>query len=385
MANLYPAIDFDFKALTCADKLIFCVLRENLNNFWDENCRNSGVDWEEFLQKAQAYRIEPLLYTGLRGFSSIPNEVIDRLKTSFVSTFYRNIVLARELSGIIKKLNERKIETIVLKGVSLSACVYDDWSLRGFNDADLLVKKEDFFSVRAVLKELGYELLCEKKIKSSLKYRSQAMFVKDGKYFIDVHWHLLDLDRYNKAINLDLGKIWDRREPLKINEIDSARLSLNDMIVYLCLHQAIQHGLKGLIWYLDIYKIIKKYSDGIDWEKIADDAVTYRVKRPVYYVLTFVSDMFNAQIPQFVFEKIKPGINKFGQGFVLRNLKRANISVNSEYILTPFLFDTLPQAANFVLFYSFRSPAHFFYSIKLFFRSFSPAIRLFLKGRGNGR
>ena len=111
--------------------------------------------------------------------------------------------------------------------------------------------------------------ITEERVDFSLKHRSQVLFVRDNKFFIDVHWRLIDLERYNKVTNIDLDRIWKHKQSLNIEGNPTCQLSLNDTIIYQCLHLAIQHAFKGLIMYVDIaVKQGDLYQLGIDPELI---------------------------------------------------------------------------------------------------------------------
>jgi hypothetical protein len=68
----------------------------------------------------------------------------------------------------------------------------------------------------------------------------------------------------------------------------------------------LHHGLSGLIWFVDIARLIEYYKNEIDWNRLVDDCLRYKIYKPVYYVFSYVKEILGQEIPKFVLDGLKP-------------------------------------------------------------------------------
>ena len=381
MIDLYPVINSNRDRLSKEEKLIFSCATLNADKDNIKESSRLDLNWKDISNRVASYKLGPLLYRQLHDSEGIPQSVKQALREDTALVFAKNILLLQELESLIEKFRQGGIEIIILKGAALAYEVYGDIALRGFDDIDILIKRKDRDKIFSILRKCGYSISQKERLDFSLKYRSQVLFAKDSKFFIDLHWNLMDLERYNKVTNIDLDRIWNNKQPLDIKGISSYQLSLNDTIIYQCLHLAIQHAFKGLLMCVDINELISKYKGKINWDSLIEDVAYYRVKKPVFYAFLFTKRMFNSDIPQWVLDRLKPKMSSLEEKIIFKKLKSANMDKNIEYILTPLLLDSWPQRLKFIFFDSLRSPKYFFYSLKLIFKSIALAIKMLLKNK----
>ena len=95
-------------------------------------------------------------------------------------------------------------------------------------------------------------------------------FAESEKYFFDIHWNLLIIcdSKIKEAIQLDIEKIWKRKKTYSFGTASAYLMSPEDLLIYVCLHLRERHFEKArsrLIWWYDIYKIVKTYENEFDW------------------------------------------------------------------------------------------------------------------------
>ena len=178
----------------------------------------------------------------------------------------KNSIIAHQLFELAGKLNERRIEYIVLKGIPLVNALYQNDSMRSVSDIDLLIKKEEYEQIKDVLKECGYSFPEKKLMELSERYsqewveqeRSEILFTKEGKLgerMVDVH---LDLnlfgkdDRFNQMFPLnDYDWFADTRN-IEIEGEKIRCMAPGSELAHCIAHFAVQHSFMGIKWLMDI-------------------------------------------------------------------------------------------------------------------------------------
>jgi len=61
---------------------------------------------------------------------------------------------------------------------------------------------------------------------------------KEGGAMVEVHWTLLEED---EPFTIDADALWERTVPARIANLDALALSVEDLVLHLCLHLAYQH------------------------------------------------------------------------------------------------------------------------------------------------
>jgi hypothetical protein len=62
--------------------------------------------------------------------TQIPNDIMTQLRSHYIESLARNMLLFDELGRVLKAFNEAGIEVIVLKGAALAQTIYPDIALR---------------------------------------------------------------------------------------------------------------------------------------------------------------------------------------------------------------------------------------------------------------
>ena len=123
-----------------------------------EICRlvSRSLNWEWFKRIIQRNQIVPLAYHNLR--EALPDkcqaEFFGSLRERALGQVSYSMSQAAELVRITESLKIAGVESVALKGVSLSAAAYGNCALRSPGDIDLLVSAPDVFAVERILADL---------------------------------------------------------------------------------------------------------------------------------------------------------------------------------------------------------------------------------------
>jgi hypothetical protein len=119
--------------------------------------------------------------------------------------------------------------------------------------------------------------------------------IKNG-VSIEIHIKLhLKTNRYN----ILLPTLWTNSIPVTLNGVQIYTLSINDLLIYLCIHldKHFQEGKVQFTCFSDITNILELYSETIDWIIFTNVCQLYNCEDVVFKYLVLVNKYMNAKLP----------------------------------------------------------------------------------------
>lgn len=223
-------------------------------------------NWQKFISLANTHGVLPLVNKTLKSFEETPLEVKSELKVRYLKIVQENMLLASELTKIMKLLEDNKIEALSFKGPSLSLVAYGDITLRQYIDLDIFIKLTDFEIVKEVLEKNNYRQamqLNDFEIDFRKKNSHELSFYNlENNVFIEIHWDFVDSD---SPMKFDTSKLFKNKSQLLLNNNALNILSNEYTLIYLCVH-GLSHLYERIEWIVDIDRFIR--NNYIDWDKI---------------------------------------------------------------------------------------------------------------------
>ena len=281
-----------------------------------ESLLGDPVDWPNLLRSGRLHGLLPILYDRLQLFGErlVPRSVLAELRAVYYTSLFRNERLRDELSIVIAHLEERGLRSIVLKGAALSGTVYRSPAFRPMCDLDILVRPDDVAGVGEALDEIGFRLsgsVPPQAVSFHQRFGGGVAWVREhgrGQTHLDVHHHLVGVDWLRPAIAIDYEALWAAARPLQVGETRALQLSIEDLLIHLCLHPAIQHGYAWpLIGLVDIDKTLSRAGDGFPWEGLIRRASRFKARSAVWLGLSCAHNLLGAPVPPDVLGHIDPG------------------------------------------------------------------------------
>lgn len=275
------------------------------------------------------------------------------LKNAYLLNFVKNILLKREFMHINRKFRESGIIAAPIKGMALLYDVYDDPGLRQLADIDILVKNEYLKKSEHILMNLGYELALGR---FSKRYycNHHCHLPFRNKYLVELHWNL-SVSQPNRIV---IPELWQRLRNIESEENIITLLSPEDTILSIALHLRRFNRPFSLKYIVDIYKIIEKYKEKLDWYYILKCARTNRLFSLIYYTLVSVNIALEYPIRSQIIDIFYPGVLR---AFLLKSLikrtKKSGVEKirksaffrKTSYIFLRFLlYDRALDFANFI-------------------------------------
>lgn len=244
------------------------------------------INWDYLIRRAGDEGVDSLLYYHLKNRQSATS---NQLSAKYYSNLLFNIHLLDEFYDVLKRLHGKGIQVILVKGVFLIEKIYRNAALRPMSDVDVLIKKEALPLVMNEMSKAGY----------SLTPHGHIGFLKDGEFpaLIDFHWDIWFPETED---------LWKRCVSFASGDIQAWTLDNEDMLIYMAIHQSVNHGMHKLIWLCDIHEFIRAYRDNIDWDVLINRVKGYHIEMPIYSTLSYTAELLKTEIPSDVLEAFKP-------------------------------------------------------------------------------
>jgi hypothetical protein len=266
-------------------------------------------DWDLLFRKAQRNLMIPLVYQRLCSINpeAVPKEVLETFRIPSSKIAARNLILRRELGGILKMFQEESIPVVPFKGPVLTERLYKNVALRHYDDLDVLVHKNDIKKIKDLLLSKGYKPkkdlfgISASQEKAFLRFHCTYDFIsRDSAYQLEVHWKLVP-ETY--SLNLNYDSIWKRCTEMSFENLAVLEFCPEDLLLTLCIAGA-KKNWDHLLRVCDVSRAILRYPH-LDWIQVAQDAIDSRCERILLLGLSLSSGLFESPLPESIVKKIK--------------------------------------------------------------------------------
>ncbi|MBD2363844.1 nucleotidyltransferase family protein [Anabaena minutissima FACHB-250] len=262
------------------------------------------IDWNYLIKIAIWHRVQTLLYSSLKETcpDEVPQSILESLHTHCQKITLNNLLLAHKLVNILKLLTANNIRAIPFKGPVLATLAYGNLALRKFGDLDILVNKQDIPKTIELLQAQKYQTkkyLTEAQKELQEVFCEYSLLSEDGMILIDLHWEFTPTYFAFKP-NFDV--LWKRLQPISLAGSDILQLSLEDSILYLCVHGC-KDLWQRLSWICDIAELIKSHPE-LQWTKLLEQAKREGCERMLLLGLFLAEDIQKISLPEEVQQKI---------------------------------------------------------------------------------
>lgn len=246
-----------------------------------------NVNWEEILRLSEIHSVKSMIFLSIDKFSVKP-PIYDELKCNFLESISISIKQEFLMEQVISKLNEDKINHILIKGYVLRN-YYPNKEARSFGDVDIYIDKDNLEKCNNSLIGLGFEYVSE-------KYEKYVSTYKKGLLYIEVHTSLIGGKLFNDFNYKDYFKKTVMR---KVNLYGyTYELSKEDHLIYLILHMAKHFYISGvgIRMILDIVVYFQKFKSEIDINYLRKELEYIRLDKFADIIFLICNNYFNLDI-----------------------------------------------------------------------------------------
>jgi hypothetical protein len=254
-------------------------------------------DWTaSHIQAALFHGLAPWLYYALRSRpeAELGNRFLNELQAHFYVSIRSSALRETTLKHLLAYWNEAEIKVVLLKGVYLAHCVYDDPALRLMNDIDIVASGRDFKRTADSLVALGFER-CQQIHDAndplpapSLGYSQAGGFLAP----VDLHWELRSMNYYRISWPI----MWQEARQITAHGLPCYVLSQELNFIHLALH-SLNHGHLFRDW-LDM--LLVSSHPNFDWDRLLSLARSLGVQRPLCWTLGRLEREWKIEPPRHV-------------------------------------------------------------------------------------
>lgn len=219
-----------------------------------------NFDLAEIFHVAKGHGVDVMAYYGAIHCGVDANsQVMREQRMRTYQSIAASEIQLTEIRRVLEAFEAHGIEHMPLKGVLLKA-LYPEAEMRKMGDADILIKVEQYETIRGIMKELGF----------AEKYESDHEFAWIKKpVLIELHRRLIP--SYNKDYYRYYGDGWKLAKPV---EGSSFRYSMDpqDELIYLFTHFAKHYRDAGIgIRHLVDFRVYRKHHPELNEEYIREE------------------------------------------------------------------------------------------------------------------
>lgn len=289
-----------------------------------------GPDWDKLLRLANRHGVMPLLYRSISKNCprAVPQEWLRRLMLQYMQNAARNMKMTKELLRLLDIFEANGIQAIPFKGPALAQQIFGDIALRMFSDLDIIAPKQQVLIIKEILSREGYTQKVQldpaqegKFLKSDCEYK---FFHEVKDIMVEVHWQL---SPSCYSIRFDDKGVLSRLRTTILEDRTIATLSLEDLLIALCIHNA-KHCWEQLRLSCDVAGLIYLQGD-INWKQVESYAREIRTERIFLLGLFLAKFLLKIELQEELLGKIERDMNiKLMAISIWRNIL-ANFKVSS--------------------------------------------------------
>ena len=282
------------------------------------------LDWARVTAVGVPNRMATLLRRLLVARSmwdSLPGAPRTEIETSANRLRDNAAMMSATLAEYLRRADERGLETVVLKGLSISNNVYGDPAMRPGGDIDLLVRREHVQACIEILDGMGIgafwpNLMADPYYERHHLHHQRSS--KDLKIWYEIHWAL---DHPYTLFTIDYGGMLNRTRRGELLGCPVNELALPDLLLSLTVH-LVKHAIylpgayhrpdiargilaDGMLMYcLDIVEVIKRNVNELDWDAVIQLAWETGTVEVFGSVLRVCQSLVAAPVPDRVLEAL---------------------------------------------------------------------------------
>jgi hypothetical protein len=257
---------------------------------------DEGINWQTLLDLAKQHGVRPLLFRSLKSvcWLSVPQSTQLELEQFNRANVQRSLHYIGVLFQLLGEFQQNHIPAAVFKGVVLAQTVYGDFSLREFNDMDIIVHEANVRRAEDILSDRGYVASFLGDYRAAfLNYQGQNAFHhRETGISVDLHWQL---SNKGVASPLRASEIWPRLQNLTIAGHTIPTFAHDDLALFLAAHGT-KEGWRSLNWVCDFAELFRNCRD-IDWTVVTERAQRSQCMRPLLLAITLASALLDAPAP----------------------------------------------------------------------------------------
>lgn len=312
-----------------------------------DSCKEAWNAWKARIDIEKldpgSSRLLPLAYHNLFQ-NDIQDPLMVRLKSVYRHTLTKNHLMFHNVAPFLRALQEKGIQTMLLKGAALNVMNYKNYGLRPQRDIDVLVPNKYAEQAFLTLLKSGLNPGFSFPIEKVLRFRHSCGFDGGVHECLDLHWNILEECRSATADNI----FWQRSVPVQLNDITTCVLAPADQLLHVCAHGIKWNTDSPIRWVADAMTILLTPEQPLNWEDLVVQARERQLTLSVRAAMHYLKETFDAPVPDSVLAAMDAlPVSKYEQReFQIRTRKKNRVFGN--FFKFTCGYRRLPRPKNFL-------------------------------------
>ncbi|MEZ4867918.1 MAG: nucleotidyltransferase family protein [Caldilineaceae bacterium] len=272
-------------------------------------CRHAAVDWDLLFATSVEHLVAPLVYHSLQHCAegaglSVSAVTLQRFKAAAVENSIHDKLRRQKVLAALDYLHAQRIPVMLVKGIALSALVYQQPWYTSPEDVDLL---------------LGIP-------RAKVTPAQRTMLASYEQYGIECDAFAHHDLTMNDVLPVDFQRIWCDAQPLGYMGRTVYVMAPEDLLITLCINSARKRffRLKALC---DIAETLRTYPN-LDWACTLAKVLDYDVALIVYTALYVVQHCLGVDLPAQLWRELR--VNPLHAAFLRLLCRRMSLTASSD-------------------------------------------------------
>ena len=264
------------------------------------------LNWDSLLAGASCHSVTPLLAKQLSAIAgdALSPAQLERLKDLARVTAVRNLALTAELIAILDLFRSEGLQAIPYKGPVLAAQAYGDFTLREFEDLDLILRQKDMPKANRLITSLGYRA----KYSWTLSPHATASLIP-GEYCYRNERRRMIIDLHTEhtlrhfPLRPDIDALAERLVRVSLGGHVIETFGPEDGLSLLCIHGS-KDFWERISWIADVAEFVQAHPR-LDWDQVIHRAESLRASRMLHLGLALAMRFFDLQLPGEILRRVE--------------------------------------------------------------------------------
>jgi hypothetical protein len=257
----------------------------------------AGPDWTALVQAALDHGVAALLCRRLLGEPDLLPGEIHAAARAFLGGRRRDAAAAvKELFELLDALATAGVVAVPFKGPTLAQQAYDEPTLRGCRDLDLLIAESDIAPTIDALARLGFRSqvdgLRARHLAAYYRYNGQDILFAPGRLPVEPHWAFAPR---TLAAPIDVAGVLARAGTVTLEGRPVAALSAEDALLVTCFHGSKEEWSR-LVWIADVAGLLHHHPT-LDVSALLERADRAGIRRMVLLGVAVAVALLDAACP----------------------------------------------------------------------------------------
>ena len=264
------------------------------------------LNWDSLLADASYHSVTPLLAKQLTTIAgdALSSAQLELLKGLARITAVRNLALTAELIAILDVFRSEGVQAIPYKGPVLAAQAYGDFTLREFEDLDLILRQKDMPKANRFVTSLGYRA----KYPWTLSVDAAASLVP-GEYCYRNERRRMIVDLHTERtlrhfpLTPDIDALAERLIRVSLGGHLIETFGPEYGLSLLCIHGS-KDFWERISWIADVAEFVQAHPR-LDWDQVIRRAESLRAVRMLHLGLALAIGFFDLPLPDEISRRVK--------------------------------------------------------------------------------